>query len=471
MKILHLSILISLFLILSGITLLQTASASPFLQIDKNTYVKGDVILVYGSVGNYVPNTLVTIQVLDNNNTKLLALTTNPKSDASFIVRIPTNGTDWKTGSPYDVKVQYGPTIIGDSTFVFYADHQLSPLQQSDAGIPFWDIKCDSGLVTIMKQEDGTVACVKPSSLQKLISLNWGYDPSEKLTVYGLKDVYQVGQEIDFKFRINGFGGYCDYQPSITVKDYDQKIVWQSSRYIVSCHPSEGGKSGHREDEAFLGSEAHLGYDYNNYGPLIIKQTGTYSMNISWLDGNVTKEFTVIANQTSLSALKLYLSTNSTSIQSGQAIGIDVSLNNTSLQQLTLPVQDNWQINGLGSGGCSFLPIGITILDGYYTEQNMTDKKSLSFYFQPPCAPFNVSFKSFVFQPISSKAIAECESTDSHVFSCPQMIEMRYNVAYSNVLENGDFHPFNSGVYTVVGGDEWGHVAVQHFTVTNSTGG
>lgn len=179
----------------------------------------------------------------------------------------------------------------------------------------------------------------------------------------------------------------------------------------------------------------------------------------------------VTTNQTSLSALKLYLSTNSTSIQSGQAIGIDVSLNNTSPQQLTLPVQDNWPINGLGSGGCSFLPIGITILDGYYTEQNMTDKKSLSFYFQPPCGPFNVFFKNFAFQSLSSKAIAECESTDSYVFSCPKMIEMRYNVAYSHVLENGDFQPFNSGVYTVVGGDEWGHVAIRHFTVTNSTGG
>lgn len=174
-----------------------------------------------------------------------------------------------------------------------------------------------------------------------------------------------------------------------------------------------------------------------------------------------------IVNPTS--ALKLYLSTNSSSMQSGQAIGIDISLNNTSSQQQTLPVQNNWPINGLGSGGCSFLPIGITILDGYYTEQNMTDKKSLSFYFLPPCAPFNVSFKSYAFQPMSSKVITECESTNSYVFSCPQMIEMRYDVAYSHVLENGDFHPFNPGLYTIIGGDEWGHIVIQHFAVTNST--
>ncbi|MGI0047285.1 MAG: hypothetical protein ACREBB_08870, partial [Nitrosotalea sp.] len=249
--------------VIMHLTFDQTANASsPFFYTDKNTYVKGDIILVYGSVGNYVPNTLVTIQILDNNNTQLLVSTTNPKPDASFIARIPTNGTDWKSGGPYYVKIQYGTCCnIGNSTFLFYADHQLSPLKQTEAGLPFWDIKCDSGLVTIMKQEDGTVACVKPNSLQKLISLNWGYDPSEKLTVYGLEDSYQVGQEIDFKFRINGFGNNCE-QPSITVRNSDQKIVWQSLQYSSGC--AVGGQSEHIEDEAFLGNETHLGYDYNN---------------------------------------------------------------------------------------------------------------------------------------------------------------------------------------------------------------
>lgn len=170
----------------------------------------------------------------------------------------------------------------------------------------------------------------------------------------------------------------------------------------------------------------------------------------------------------STSLLKLYLFTNSTFIQSGQAIGIDISLNNTSSQPLTLPVQDSWPINGLGSGGCSFLPIGIAILDGYYTEHNMTNKNLLSFYFQPPCAPFNVSFKSYTVQPMSSNVIFDCESDNSNMFSCPHVMEMRYNVAYSRVLENGDFHSFNPGLYTIVGGDEWGHVAITHFTVTNS---
>lgn len=267
------------------------ASQSAFLQIDKNGYLKGDVILLYGSIGNYSLGSNLTAKIFDNKGNILLTQVTTPKSDSSFILRIPTNDTDWKTSGPYDLRVQYGTCCyIGDSTFIFYVDH-LPPLKQEVAGIPFWNITCNSGLVMMMKQEDGSIACVKPSSLQKLISLNWGYDPSDKITIYGLKDIYHVGQEIDFKFRINGFGNICE-QPTVTIKDYDQKIVWQSSQYATGCAVGLG--TGHMEDEAYLGRESHLGYDYNQYGPLIINQAGKYFMNISWLDGNITKEFSVI---------------------------------------------------------------------------------------------------------------------------------------------------------------------------------
>lgn len=268
------------------------ASQSAFLQIDKNVYLKGDVILLYGSIGNYTQGYNVTAKIFDNQGNIVFTKTTIPKPDSPFLLRMSTNDTNWKTGGPYDLKVWYGSCCyMGERTFIFYAD-QLLPLKQEEAGMAFGNIKCNSGLVMMMKQEDGAVACVRPSSLQKLISLKWGYDPSEKLTTYGLKDVYHVGQEIDFKFRVNGFGNTCE-QPTVTVRNSDQKIVWQSSQYATGCAVGLG--MGNMEDEAYLGREPHLGYDYNRYGPLIINQTGTYFMNISWLDGNITKQLTVIS--------------------------------------------------------------------------------------------------------------------------------------------------------------------------------
>ncbi len=267
------------------------ASQPVFLQIDKTVYLKGDIILVYGSIGNYSLGSNVTAKIFDSKGNPILTQVTKPRQDLTFLLRIPINNTDWKTGGPYDLRVQYGTCCyIGDATFTFYAG-LLPPLKQEEAGMAFWNIQCNSGLVMIMKQEDGSVACVKPASLQRLVSLNWGYDPSEKLTVYGLKSAYHVGQEIDFKFRVNGFGYGCD-QPTITVRDSYQKIVWKSSQYATGCAIGIG--TGHMEDEAFLGRESHLGYDWNNYGPLIINQTGTYYINISWLDGNITKEISVV---------------------------------------------------------------------------------------------------------------------------------------------------------------------------------
>lgn len=262
----------------------QTANAlTPFLQTDKMFHVKGDIILVYGSVGNYIPNMNATVQVLDNKNNLLSNSTTTPKDDGTFLVRIPTNDTNWKTGGPYKISVQYGTCChVGDSEFTFYAD-QLPPLKQAQLGTAFWNITCDSSHVKIMKREDGSVACVNPSSLQNLVSRNWGYDPSEKLTTYGLRDVYQVGQEIDFKIRLQTFGNYCEL-PVITVKNSNQEIVWQDMQY-TACGTSL---------KTYTSQEVHLGKDKNAIGLLTIKQPGQYSMNISWFDGNVTKEFTVI---------------------------------------------------------------------------------------------------------------------------------------------------------------------------------
>jgi hypothetical protein len=291
MKTLHITIVIMILVVIMPSFILTDANAFlPFLQTDKTFHVKGDIILVYGSVGNYIPNMNATIHLLDNKNNLLLNYTTTPKDDGTFLVRISTNDTNWKTGGPYKISVQYGTCChVGDSTFTFYTG-LLPPLKQAQLGTVFWNVECNSGLVKIMKQEDGFIACVSPDGIQKLVSRNWGYDPVEKLTTYGLKDVYQTGQEIDFKFRVNGFGNGCD-QPSVTVRNSTQQIVWQSSQHITGCGPSE---KQHIEEEAFLGNETHLGYDYDGYGILAIKQPGNYSMNISWLDGNVTKEFTVV---------------------------------------------------------------------------------------------------------------------------------------------------------------------------------
>jgi len=164
----------------------------------------------------------------------------------------------------------------------------------------------------------------------------------------------------------------------------------------------------------------------------------------------------------SSSALKLSLSTNSTIIQSGQAIGITMSVDNTSPSLLTMNTQNNWSMQGLDLGDCSSLPMGVAILDGYYTMQNMSDGHPMILHFLYPCPP-SLSVKSFTFQPMSSNVTTTCESGDWA--PCQPLTQTKASVAYSSFLQNKQFFNFNSGNYTIVAGDEWGHVAIRHFIV------
>jgi len=50
----------------------------------------------------------------------------------------------------------------------------LPPLKQFKHSISPSDVTCDAGLELIMKKSDGSAACVKPSSVEKLFARDWG---------------------------------------------------------------------------------------------------------------------------------------------------------------------------------------------------------------------------------------------------------------------------------------------------------
>lgn len=56
-----------------------------------------------------------------------------------------------------------------------YAD--LPPLQQVEAGIEPEEVICDSGMQLLIKNSDGSPACVKPTTAERLIQLGWGTRP------------------------------------------------------------------------------------------------------------------------------------------------------------------------------------------------------------------------------------------------------------------------------------------------------
>lgn len=179
---------------------------------------------------------------------------------------------------------------------------------------------------------------------------------------------------------------------------------------------------------------------------------------------------------TSLSAFKLNLSTDSDMIGSGQKIGIDISFNNTSPIPLKLKSEDSRPYPGLSLGEeCGFRsPIGIAILQGYYTEQNMTQGKALPIfgyiYYSVSCPAGVSSTQSYVFEPASSHAYAiPCDSGGNELPSCGGFRNEASHLKVNGTWPGGKFQPFEAGVYTIIGGDEWGHLTIKHFTVVNST--
>jgi len=182
------------------------------------------------------------------------------------------------------------------------------------------------------------------------------------------------------------------------------------------------------------------------------------------IPNNTVKPLVNQDNQTS-STLKLFISTDSTYTSPGNPVGIDISLNNTSSTPLILTKSDNWPRNDLSSGPCSNLPFGMAILKGYYTEQNMSNANSLVIFQNIPC-PLPSQIKSYTFQPLSSKATQECDS----LFSCTGLVDMKTHLEISGFVDNNSPHrPFSVGTYTIIAGDQWGHVTIQHFSEAYTT--
>lgn len=89
---------------------------------------------------------------------------------------IPVNDTDSSilySENPTKVTKSFQFTILGKTT----PNVTSSPLTQFKAGVAAKDVKCQSDLQLVIKSEDGSPACVKPQTAQRLVNLGWGINP------------------------------------------------------------------------------------------------------------------------------------------------------------------------------------------------------------------------------------------------------------------------------------------------------
>ena len=147
------------------------------------------------------------------------------------------------------------------------------PLKQFKAGIPLEKIICKEDFV-LVKKKNGSPACVTPRTAQKLVERGWGVTPVNELTVEGFQDTYKVGEKINFTIKFKGPYS-CDV-PSSTVKDKENKTIWKSPFMLLLCDPDI---TGYGESK----------WKFGNLYSLILNQTGSYHMEISYSDKMLEK--------------------------------------------------------------------------------------------------------------------------------------------------------------------------------------
>ena len=167
--------------------------------------------------------------------------------------------------------------------------------------------------------------------------------------------------------------------------------------------------------------------------------------------------------------LSLTLSLNSTTYRPGEQISVTIDEKNILAVENNIHAADRWPVHGLTLTPCGTLnyPFGISILQGYYDAKSVVTISPLRL-FDPnafPLCPIILAAVSYDFQPWSDiAAIYTGYPWD------PNSINMTAKVTSSGFWTGSrptaTFSDFTPGIYTVVGGDEWGALIILHFTIS-----
>jgi len=169
--------------------------------------------------------------------------------------------------------------------------------------------------------------------------------------------------------------------------------------------------------------------------------------------------------------LSLTLSLNSTTYHPGEQISVTIHEKNILAKENNIHVANAWPVQGLNLlSPCGPLPypFGISILQGYYDAKSVAAIAPLQF-FDPNAVLFliclSMSAVSYDFQPWSDVATIHTSNPEPY-----PVINMTATVTWTGfwigTCCNATFSNFTPGIYTVVGGDEWGALVILHFTIS-----
>lgn len=168
--------------------------------------------------------------------------------------------------------------------------------------------------------------------------------------------------------------------------------------------------------------------------------------------------------------VRLTLSINATSLSEGQALGISLVDYNTLAYANYLTAVRDWSVGYLSDGPCGTdnQPMGFAVFSGYYLATNASAAAPLPLYAPGGynCPLLVAGITAYDFSPFSSNAEVYAMCTPNPCFDISVNATDTVSGYWPSPQVGVPMQALQPGVYTVVGGDEWGDLLFLHFTVT-----
>jgi hypothetical protein len=168
--------------------------------------------------------------------------------------------------------------------------------------------------------------------------------------------------------------------------------------------------------------------------------------------------------------LSITLSLNSTTYHPGEQISVTINEKNIFPIRNKIHGADKWPVEGLTLSPCrTVYPFGISVLHGYYDAKSAVGIAPLQLF--DPNATYSCPailaavYYDFDFQPWSDVAAIYTSYDDFTPLSINMTAKVTSAGFWIGSRPSATFSNFTPGIYTVVGGDEWGALVILHFTV------
>ena len=104
-----------------AIMVFHAAEAAETISVSTNNdiYYNGDHVVIFGNVGTIFEGMPITVQIYYESNLISIAQPEVAK-DGTFVASFYATGSKWKDEGTYVIRIQYTPTQIAETTFVFY---------------------------------------------------------------------------------------------------------------------------------------------------------------------------------------------------------------------------------------------------------------------------------------------------------------------------------------------------------------